>query len=94
MNRRDAIRTAAAAAAGLATRASPVLAAVRSSRPYSVRVPSRQPAPDILLRAAGWSTPTAAVLPTSASWESESRRSVPALPQDPTCGSWTPPDIS
>ena len=50
MNRRDAIRTAAAAAAGLATRVSPVLAAVRTSRPYGDRVASRQPAPDILLR--------------------------------------------
>jgi len=47
MNRRDAICTAAAAAAGLATGVSPLLAASTGSR---VRAPSGQPAPEILLR--------------------------------------------
>ena len=54
MNRRDAIRTAAAASAGLATGlatgASSVLAASTEPRPSRDRAPSGQPAPEILLQ--------------------------------------------
>jgi len=50
MNRRDAIRTAAAAATGLATGTSPILGAERNPRPTRNREPSGQPSPEILLR--------------------------------------------
>jgi len=50
MNRRDAIRTAAAAATGLATGTSPILGAATNPRPSRNRELSGQPSPEILLR--------------------------------------------
>lgn len=57
MNRRDAIKRAAAAAAGLAAGAPPILAGGASPAPNATdpravreRTPSRQPAPEVLLR--------------------------------------------